>query len=123
MDSIADRKPTRQAPSVRVVALAAAAACAVLALAWMAAPQGLLVGRRAGALFLGFAVAFYGVRNAPAASAHAAVFRGGAVACAALAVLGVIEYGTAHAGPGIAVAAAGEALIAFGLARAARRAG
>jgi hypothetical protein len=87
------------------------------------APGALLVGRRAGALFLGFAVAFYGVRNAPAASAHAAVFRGGAVACAALAGLGVAEYGTGHAGPGIAVAAAGEALIAFGLARAARRAG
>lgn len=60
-----------------------------------------LVGRRGGALFAGLGVMFFIARNAEPSVARAALVMGFMTACFGLAVLGVFELATGHAGLGI----------------------
>ena len=105
---------------------AAAALCALLALAWLRFGGVLLtlmgagtpmatgiVARRNAALFLGFAVLLW---RAPLhdPQVRAAIGLGFGTACAALALLGVHEFRRGRVGHGIWLAAAVEAVLAAG---------
>lgn len=108
-------------------ALSAALLCVALALVWSVLPAVLLslwsvpssdaagfLGRRMAALFLGIGVLLFRVRHAPPSPARAAVSTGLTAGCAALALLGAFELALGHAGPGILMAVAVEALLALG---------
>lgn len=110
-----------------------AAVCLALSIVWIAVPQLLLelwqvgftdesglVGRRAGALFLGAGVAFFVAREAQPSRLRSAMLLSACLACVALAVLGIVEFATAHAGPHILGAVALELLMAAALAWASR---
>lgn len=118
----------------------AAIACLALAAVWLWAPQAMLalwavdgdtaaaglVGRRGGALFLGVGVMFALAQRTRPWSSAAVVTAGFGVACAALAVLGLWELGSGHAGRGILLAVAVELLFTLGcvpVVRAGRRMG
>ena len=98
----------------RTIAIAASVICFVLAGTWLLAPSLLLemwgiqysysvglIARRAAALFLGFGVMFVLARDAQPSHTRTALTVGLSVACLALAALGVFEFATGHAGPGI----------------------
>lgn len=63
-----------------------------------------LVARRCGAFFTGLAVMFFCARNAEPSPARTAIVKGFVVALLILAGLGVMEFATGHAGPGILTA-------------------
>lgn len=63
-----------------------------------------LVARRCGAFFAGLAVMFFCARNAEPSLARTAIVKGFVVAMLILAGLGVMEFATGHAGPGILTA-------------------
>ena len=67
-----------------------------------------LVARRCGAFFTGLAVMFFCARNAQPSLARTAIVKGFVVAMLILAGLGVMEFATGHAGPGILTAVAFE---------------
>lgn len=112
----------------RNLAILCALVCFALALAWTVAPSSLLatwgvefsypvglVGRRGAALFVGIGVMFYSARNAGPSSARAALVMGFVVGCLVLAVLGVFEFATGHAGLGILSAVVVEIGLALAL--------
>jgi hypothetical protein len=101
----------------RSLAILSALIFFALALAWMLAPDHLLsswgvefsssvglVGRRMAALYAGIGVMFFTARNAEPSSVRSALVTGFVVACLILAVLGVFELATGHAGIGILAA-------------------
>ena len=73
----------------------------------------LLLGRRIGALYVGLAVIFFLARSTALSAARTALCAGAAVTCSLLALLGVYEFSVGHAGPGILVSVALEALLAL----------
>jgi len=85
-------------------------------------PVGLL-GRRGAALFLGIGVMFLLARNAKPSPSRSALASGFIVGCLALAVLGVFELFTGHAGPGILSAVAVEVALALAFLAATRTEG
>ena len=100
--------------SFRTLAILTAFICLGLALAWLLVPDAFLsswgvgfsnptglVGRRGGALFAGLGVMFFVARNAAPSPARAAIVAGFMTACLGLAVLGLFEFATGHAGMGI----------------------
>jgi hypothetical protein len=74
----------------------------------------LLLGRRIGALNLGFSVGFFLARTAPVSVARTALCAGVAIGCSLLALLGVYEFSAGRAGAGILVSALVESLLAIG---------
>jgi len=74
-----------------------------------------LVGRRGAALYAGVGVMFFSARNTGPSPARSSLIAGFVVTCLILAALGVIEFATGHAGPGILSAVLIEAalVIAF----------
>lgn len=118
----------------------AAIACLALAAVWLWAPQSMLalwavggdtaaaglVGRRGGALFLGVGVMFVLAQWTRPWNSAAVVTAGFGVACAALAVLGLWELSSGHAGRGILLAVAVEMVFTLAcvpVVRAGRRVG
>jgi hypothetical protein len=98
----------------KTLALLASLIFFALALIWMLAPHLFLlnwgvefttstglVGRRAAALYAGIGVMFFSARNAAPSPARSALLKGAAVACLLLALLGVFELATGHAGVGM----------------------
>lgn len=77
----------------------------------------LLVGRRIGCLYLGLSVMYLIARSAPVSAARTAIGAGTAVALSLLAIVGVYELASGHAGPGILVSVVLESLIALGFLR------
>jgi hypothetical protein len=120
----------------RRLSTSAALICLALALVWVAAPQFLLtmwgvsspeaaqlVGRRASALFLGIAVAFFVSRHSPPSPARSALLKGMAASCFALGALGIAEWTAGHAHHGILTAVGMEVLLGAGLTLAVVRGG
>lgn len=118
--------------SFRVVAVVCACLCLALALAWVLAPQWLLflwgveysgptrlVAWRSAALFAGLGIMFFMVRHAPPSQARFAMVCGFAFACFALALLGIFELVSGHAGVGILSAVVVEVVLGLVLAKAA----
>jgi len=112
----------------RTLAIIAAAICFALAAVWSFAPNLLLslwgvqytypvglVARRGAALFMGIGVMLFLARNAEPSVSRLALSQGLAVGCFALAVLGVMEFFTGHAGIGILSAVLVEVVLACAL--------
>ncbi|EIK96026.1 hypothetical protein PMM47T1_13740 [Pseudomonas sp. M47T1] len=108
----------------RRLALFCTLLCFVLALVWGVAAERLLtfwdiphseaaalMGRRIAALLLGVGVMFFSVRDCPPSPARAGVVRGFMVGCLAMAFLGLYDWLSGHAGPGILISVVAE----FGL--------
>jgi len=74
----------------------------------------LLLCRRIGILYLGISVMFFLARSAPASLTRTAMSTGTALAISLLALSGVYEFLSGHAGPGIFVSVTLETLIAAG---------
>lgn len=119
--------------SFRVVAVFCACLCLALALAWVLAPQWLLflwgveysgptrlVAWRGAALFAGLGIMFFMVRHAPPSQARFAMVCGFAFACFALALLGIFELVSGHAGVGILSAVLVEVVLGLVLVKVAR---
>jgi hypothetical protein len=100
--------------SFRSLAVVTAVICFALTGAWLIAPNILLgmwgveysyavglVARRAGALFLAIGIMFFLARNAEYSQSRTALAVGISTGCFALAVLGIFEFVTGHAGIGI----------------------
>ncbi len=100
--------------SFRSLAIFAAVICFALAGTWLLAPSLLpdiwavaysypvgLIGRRAGALFLGVGVMFTLARTAQPSQSRTALVVGLSISCLTLAALGIFEFATGHAGVGI----------------------
>jgi len=98
----------------RSLAIATAIICFALTGIWLLAPSVLLdlwavqysypvglVSRRAAALFLGIGVMFYLARDTQSSQSRKALAIGLSTGCLALAALGIFEFATGHAGPGI----------------------
>lgn len=83
---------------------------------WMVrfTPEAALISRRSAALYAGVAVMFFLARNAEASVARSALVSGLAVICLFLAVLGIFEFATGHAGAGILSTVLAEVLIPCG---------
>lgn len=110
--------------SFRTLATATALLCFVLALVWGLRPDlqlGMwgvtssdatgLVARRSAALFLAIGIMFYRARHAPPSDTRRAMTSGFAIGCLVLAVLGVCEWFSGNAGPGIFLAVATETVL------------
>jgi hypothetical protein len=113
--------------SFRTLATFTALLCFALALVWGLCPDLLLwlwgveyssavglVSRRNAALFLTLGIMFYRARQAPPSPTRNAMTSGFSGGCLVLAVLGLSEWFSGNAGPGILLAVATEA--ALGLA-------
>ncbi|WP_416423338.1 hypothetical protein RAM80_26355 [Pseudomonas sp. App30] len=100
----------------RRLALFCAFLCFALALIWGTSAERLLafwdiphseaaalLGRRIAALLLGVGVMFFCVRGCPPSPARAAMVRGFMVGCLAMALLGLFDWLSGHAGPGILI--------------------
>lgn len=111
----------------RRVALICAFICFALAVVWGMATERLLafwdiphsevaalMGRRIAALLLGVGVMFFCLRDCPPSPARMALVRGFMVGCLALALLGLYDWLSGHAGPGILISVFAE--LALGLA-------
>ena len=110
----------------RNLAILSALVFFALGFAWMLAPNFFpsrwgvelsypvgLIGRRGAALYVGIGVMFFSARNAEPSSARSALVKGFIVACLTLAGLGVFEFLTGHARPGILAAVLIEASLAL----------
>ena len=119
--------------SFRTLATATALLCFVLALVWGLRPDLLLgmwgvtssdatglVARRSAALFLGIGIMFYRARHAPPSDTRRAMTSGFAIGCLVLAVLGVCEWFSGNAGPGIFLAVATETVLGLAFVQAHR---
>ena len=106
--------------SFRNLAIVAAVVCFALSVTWLLAPDLLLamwdveysypvglLGRRGSALFLGIGVMFLLARNAEPSTSRSALVSGFTIGCLALAALGIFEFFTGHAGPGIPLRSVG----------------
>ncbi|OPA90021.1 hypothetical protein BFW86_12695 [Pseudomonas fluorescens] len=113
--------------SFRPLATFTALLCFALALIWGLCPQLLLemwsvdyaqatglVARRNAALFLAIGIMLYRARHAPPGDTRSAISSGFMIGCLVLAMLGLSEWITGNAGPGILLAVATET--ALGLA-------
>ncbi|MFJ4131227.1 hypothetical protein [Pseudomonas cyclaminis] len=119
--------------SVRTLATATALLCFALALIWGLRPELLLgmwgvassdatglVARRSAALFLAIGIMFYRARHAPPSDTRRAMTSGFAIGCLVLAVLGVCEWFSGNAGPGIFLAVATETVLGLAFVQAHR---
>jgi hypothetical protein len=117
--------------SFRTVSITAGAFFFVLACVWLLVPQfflwvfqvdspeaALFVARRGAALFLGMGAMLLLARDAEPSIARDAMATGLAISCAALSILGVVEFGANHAGAGIWLAIIGEIALAMAFWRA-----
>ncbi len=77
----------------------------------------LLLGRRLAALYMGLSVIFFLARSAPASPVRTGLSIGAAVALSSLALLGLYEFLSGHAGRGILASMAVESLLATGYIR------
>lgn len=84
-----------------------------------ASPSG-LVERRLAALYLGIGVIFFSARTAQPSSARTAMASGFIVTCLALAALGIFEFASGHAKPGILSAVLVEVALALAFIHVAR---
>lgn len=121
-------------PRFPLVCSIALLACLALAIVWACVPGVLpamwgvedspsahLVGRRSAALFLGLAWLMIAVRSAPPSRLRTAVADATALACAALAALGLTELLAGNAGLGILSAVSFELGLAWALSRSVRQ--
>jgi hypothetical protein len=112
---------------VKTFFTAAALVTFVLGIAWLLFPATMLalwgassdgmtmyVGRRCGALMLGYTAILWHSRAASASEARSAILAGGAIVTAMLAILSVVGALTIVAGPGAWIAAVIEALLTVG---------
>ncbi|MBD8194034.1 hypothetical protein IFR35_21490 [Pseudomonas fluorescens] len=119
--------------SFRTLATATALLCFALALIWGLRPELLLgmwgvtssdatglVARRSAALFLAIGIMFYRARHAPPSDTRRAITSGFAIGCLVLAVLGVCEWFSGNAGPGIFLAVATETVLGLAFVQAHR---
>ncbi|PIB60375.1 hypothetical protein [Pseudomonas sp. 2822-17] len=119
--------------SFRTLATATALLCFALALIWGLRPELLLgmwgvtpsdatglVARRSAALFLAIGIMFYRARHAPPSDTRRAMTSGFAIGCLVLAVLGVCEWFSGNAGPGIFLAVATETVLGLAFVQAHR---
>jgi hypothetical protein len=110
--------------SFRTLATFTACLCFALALIWGLRPDLLLlmwdveyssatglVARRNAALFLALGVMFYRIRHAVPCDTRRAVTLGFITGCFVLAALGLSEWISGHAGPGILLAVATETVL------------
>lgn len=72
-----------------------------------------LVCRRSAALFAGIGIMLFKLRHVAPSPARAAVATGVTVACSMLALLGMVELSSGHAGPGILLAVTVEIALAL----------
>lgn len=106
------------------LALFTALLCFALALIWGLRPDWLLwlwsveyssatglVARRNAALFLALGIMFYRARHAPPSDTRRAISTGFITGCFVLAALGLSEWISGNAGPGILLAVATETLL------------
>ncbi len=111
----------------RRLALFCAILCFALAVIWGVYAERLLtfwdvphsevsgiMGRRIAALLVGVGVMFFSVRDCPPSPARAALVRGFMVGCLVMAILGLYDWLSGHAGPGILISVFAE--LALGLA-------
>lgn len=119
--------------SFRTLSILTATLCFVLALVWGLLPQWLLqvwgvdyssatglVSRRSAMLFLGLGVMFYSARNAAPSVARTALSTGFITGCFGLAGIGLLEWLSGHAGPGILLAVSVELGLGLGFIQASR---
>jgi hypothetical protein len=112
----------------RRAAIGSAFVCFSLALTWTLIPDLLLfswgvefsdaaalVGRGEAVMFAGIGIVFFSARDAEPSSIRDALVAGFVFSCCALAALGVFEYVTGHAGPGILSAVVVEIALALAL--------
>ena len=115
-------------PRFSTVSWFAFSICLALAALWSCAPEILLglwhveatqsvivVGHRSAALFLGFALLTYAMRRAPPSPLRTSVADALALACMALALLGLAELLQGHVGIGILSAVVVEVTLAVAL--------
>lgn len=115
--------------SFTLVATVASIASAMLGVGWVfagtllfkrwgikARPEGLLVGRRLGTVYLGIAIILFLGRSAPPSDLRAALCVGMLFGMVVLAVLGVIEFRAGRANGAILASSALEVLFAAGFA-------
>lgn len=81
-------------------------------------PQGLLVGRRLGAVYVGIAILLFLGRTAPPSELRSAVSMAMLIALLLLALLGLFEFKAKRAGRGILISVVLEVLLAAGFAAA-----
>ena len=106
------------------LALFTALLCFALALIWGLRPDWLLwlwsveyssatglVARRNAALFLALGIMFYRARHAPPSDTRRAISTGFITGCFVLAALGLSEWISGNAGPGILLAVAAETVL------------
>ena len=106
------------------LALLTALLCFALALTWGLRPDWLLwlwsveyssatglVARRNAALFLALGIMFYRARHAPPSDTRRAITTGFITGCFVLAALGLSEWISGNAGPGILLAVATETVL------------
>ncbi len=111
----------------KFLSTSAAFICLVLAFSYVFVPQLFfwmwnveysypvgLAAKRSGALFFGVGVMLWLARNAPVSEARTALSRGFALGCFGLAVLGLYELISGHAGYGILLAASVELVLGVG---------
>jgi hypothetical protein len=110
--------------SFRYLAIIASGICLALAVIWIFTPQfllwiwhvdaagsALLMARRGGALFLGIGAMLWRARDVGNSPARDAMATGFSICCAALAVLGIYEFASRHAGLSIWLAIVVEAVL------------
>ncbi len=110
--------------SFRKLSIAASCLCIALAAGWLLFPQFILglwqigggkaavfTAHRSAALFLGFGAMLWLARDAEKSPARDAMAAGFSVGCAALAVLGTLEFAAGNAGAGIWLAVIVEAAL------------
>lgn len=110
-----------------IVAISTSVAAFLLSMGWLFAgkllfkrwnvianEEGLMVGRRLGAAYLGISIIFFLGSDAGESELRTAVCIGTLVAMIILAVLGLIEYKAGRMGPGILVSVVIEILLAAG---------
>ncbi|KTC63266.1 hypothetical protein AO262_05930 [Pseudomonas fluorescens ABAC62] len=121
--------------SFRTLAIATALLCFALALIWGFCPELLLgiwgvntsdatelVARRSAALFLAIGIMFYRARHAPPSDTRQAITSGFAIGCLVLAALGLGEWFSGNAGPGIFLAVGTETVLGLAFIQAHRSA-
>ncbi|WP_455923245.1 hypothetical protein [Pseudomonas putida] len=110
----------------RRLALFCAILCFALAIIWGAYTERLLafwdiphsdvaalMGRRIAALLVGVGVMFFSARNCPPSPTRAALVRGFMVGCLVMAMLGLYDWLSGHAGPGILISVFAELALGF----------
>lgn len=115
--------------SFKLLAIATSVATLLLAAGWLLAGRSMLkrwritamgtdlvLGRRIGAIYLGFSAIFFLARNAPPSELRHSLCIGAFAVCALLAGLGLYEYKAGRVGPAIFISVAVEVFLLIGYA-------